>query len=692
MQNKKQIETFIKTIFGDNLTEGLLNIRLGHDTHSIEIDEVHAVVSKKIEFTPPIFTNIEYEACLQSTVTPLDERGKSLVMPGVWAVVCQDDFSLEKFIDTFSIEPTLIVEIDMMNIKTYELYFLFREPLVFRSDSDRNSGQDLIRRFQNHLKDQGWNFQDTSDLRALLTVPFDTVIKHAKILKQCLENKYTPEDIRKLLETPPPPPPVAMAASPSIPPLGLEVEQFNNTDLGNAERLVSKYGEDVRYCPQWNTWMYWNGKVWRKDVTGEIERKAKQTVKDLKDEIPSGAEAKFAFKHAHRSESRYSIENMVALAKSEIGVPILPNEMDSDTGWLFNCNNGTINLRTGELKPHNKSDTITKISPVDFDPDAECPVFMEFLSKIMNGNQNLIEFLNRAVGYSLTGNISEQVLFFLYGTGANGKSTFLEVIRMMMGEYAQQADFNTFLQQSGTTVRNDIARLKGARFVTAVEVEDGRRLSEVMVKQITGGDLLIARFLYGEYFEFYPEFKLFWAANHKPIVWGTDHGFWRRMRLVPFEVTISEAEMDKNLGEKLQAELPGILAWAVRGCTMWQKIGLKPPPEVLAATSMYREEQDDIGEFFNACCKMKKDATVTKAKLYQAFQDWCEKNGEKPMPKRRFGSKLKERGISDGKLSGDRVWLGIDLLVEESSCVVPTQEIPFLSDDYDNVFPLNSGG
>ena len=334
--------------------------------------------------------------------------------------------------------------------------------------------------------------------------------------------------------------------------------------------------------------------MWTPDKNGQIVRFAKDTVRNIYSEaaqLPEGNPRTTLVKHALQSEDAKRIHAMVQLAQSETGISVTPDQLDANP-WLLNCSNGSVDLRTGKPLPHARENLCTKQVPVNFDSKAKCLTWKAFLHRIMGGNESLVRFLQRAIGYSLTGQITEQVLFLFYGTGANGKSTFVETMRALLGDYAQQADFETFLigkNEGGP--RNDIARLKGARFVSAVESGQSRQMAETVIKQVTGGDKIAARFLYQEFFEFSPQFKLFLVANHKPQVRGTDEAVWRRIRLVPFDVKIPQEERDKHLPEKLQSELPGILAWAVRGCVKWQEKGLGEPTEVLEATQEYREEE-----------------------------------------------------------------------------------------------------
>jgi putative DNA primase/helicase len=401
------------------------------------------------------------------------------------------------------------------------------------------------------------------------------------------------------------------------------------------------------------------------DETGAVERKAKETAESIYKEAATATdpdERQALAKWAVCSESEARIRAMISLAKSEPSIAVAADQLDADT-WLLNCLNGTIDLRTGELRPHQRDDLCTKQVPVEYDPDASCPRWNDFLAEIMGYKLLLASFLHRAVGYALTGDTSEQVLFLLYGTGANGKSSFLETIKAVLGDYARQADPATFLARKHDSVRNDVARLAGARFVSAIEAEEGKYLSEALVKSVTGGDTVAARFLYSEFFEFRPQFKIFLAANHKPLIRGTDNAIWRRVRLVPFTVTIPSDQQDKHLLEKLRAELPGVLAWAVRGCLVWQKHGLEEPKEVQAATESYRDEMDLLGGFLSECCIQGPAAWATAKDLYQAHALWCSANGEHQMGQRRFGINLAERGFQSCKgTHGVRIWRGIGLV------------------------------
>ncbi len=447
----------------------------------------------------------------------------------------------------------------------------------------------------------------------------------------------------------------------------INAKVFNHTDLGNTKRFVDRYKEIIRRCFAWKKWLVWAGKTWSIDNNGQILRLAKDTVKHIYEEAGSISDIQqrqSLAKWAVSSESEHRINAMVSLSESESGIPISPNELDTNS-YLLNCQNGTIDLKTEELKPHDPKDFITKIIPVEYDPAAQCPQWLGFLETIFNWNYDLISFTQRAVGYSLTGDTSEQCLFLLHGLGANGKSTFIDVVSMLLGDYSQGADFETFLIHKNETIRNDLARMTGRRFISAIESEGERRLAEVLIKQLTGGDTITARFLFGEYFDFKPTFKIWLAANHKPNIRGTDYAIWRRIKLIPFNVTIPEEKRISKtiLMDTFKKELPGILTWAAQGCLEWQKNGLQTPEEIKSATNGYREEMDFIGAFLGECCILTPEVRSKASDLYGVYKKWCETGGEYALSQRSFGLRLTERGLERVKCGGN-YWKGIGIQPE----------------------------
>ena len=439
-------------------------------------------------------------------------------------------------------------------------------------------------------------------------------------------------------------------------------EQFNMTDLGNSERMAAMHGADLLWCDPWSSWLSWDGKRWRKDDTREIDRRVNGVVRSIYAEAaaePDSDRRKALGTWAHQCEGAFRRRAIAEGARSML--PARPSEFDTDP-WLLNVDSGTLDLRTGERKAHERGDMLTKLAPVAYDPNAQAPTWEAFLHRIMGGNENLIGFLRRAVGYSLTGDTREQVFFICYGTGANGKSTFLEALSAALGDYAQKTPTETLLTKRGGGIPNDVARLRGARLVTAVEAEEGRHMAESLVKQMTGGDTVAARFLHQEFFEFAPAFKLWLATNHKPIIRGTDYAIWRRIRLIPFTVTIPDAEQDHGLGEKLRAELPGILAWAMRGCLEWQRDGLGTPSEVSQATNAYRKDMDVLGGWIDSCCACAPTAEGRAGELHANYKEWCAASGEQPISSRKFSQALEERGFDKAQDRAGTFYIGIGLL------------------------------
>jgi P4 family phage/plasmid primase-like protien len=452
------------------------------------------------------------------------------------------------------------------------------------------------------------------------------------------------------------------------------------TDLGNAERLVALYGQDLRYCALWRKWLVWDGTRWIIDSTAEVMRRAKTTVRSIYKEAEratSDADSKELAKWAMRSESEKTFNAMVRLAQSEAPLQVLPEQLDADP-WLLNVANGTIDLRTGELLPHRREDLITKVVPIDYRPDAEAPIFNQFVGQILAHNSNLIAFLQRAIGYSLTGDTREQVMFILHGNGSNGKSTLINILLSLLGDLAMQTPASTLMVKDNGTIPNDLAALKGARFVAASETDDGKRLSEALVKRLTGGDRISVRFMRGEYFEYVPTYKIFLSTNNKPVIRGADNGIWRRIRLIPFNIQFhdnipanqhlpQDLRKDLDLPQKLSGELPGILRWAVEGCLVWQRDGLGLPDEVREATAEYRSEMDVLALFLADKCVISAAAKVQSSRLYAIYAQWCDENGEYKLPNKTFKLRMKERGFEPYHGREGNFYYGLGLAADEGS-------------------------
>lgn len=412
--------------------------------------------------------------------------------------------------------------------------------------------------------------------------------------------------------------------------------KFKLTEMGNAERIAYEYGHVIKYINDVG-WYIWDGKRWKVDTKKEIERITAKVLRSLS-KSDDEAEAKWSRMCERRNIRMNSIKDLMPLVPGERG--------DFDTHkYLLNVENGIVDLKTGKLQQHDRELGLTKITNIAFDENAKCPEWLNFLDQIFQGDKELAEYMQRLIGYSLTGEITEQIMVFLIGGGSNGKSTFINIIKDIMGDYGRQAKSDTFIKKKETGANNDIARLVGSRFVSAIESEDGEQLSEAFVKQITGGEPVLARFLRQEFFEFIPEFKVFFTTNHKPVIKGVDEGIWRRIRLIPFNLQLPKEKRDKKLPEKLSLEMPGILNWAIEGCLKWQQSGLNDPSIVMKATGDYKEEMDILGPFMFECCFKREDVQVEAKDLYEVYANWCLKNGEHQLKNRAFYRILESQGF-----------------------------------------------
>jgi putative DNA primase/helicase len=421
-------------------------------------------------------------------------------------------------------------------------------------------------------------------------------------------------------------------------------QNFACTDLGNSQRFIALHGNSLRYVPLWKKWVIWNGARWCVDDKLHVHRLAREVIEAISLEASFAEDEKQATalrKHMTRSQARPKLEAIEKLAQAELSIS--PDELDREP-WLFNVQNGTIDLRTGDFRTHERADFITMMAPCEYDPSAKSPLWDAFLIRIFEENEDLLAFVQRLCGYLLTGDTTEQALFVLYGTGANGKSTFVETLLALLGDFGKKTAMQTFLEQRNEGVRNDLAGLRSARMVSAVEASKGKFLNEALVKEVTGGDQVSARFLYGEFFQYKPQYKIVLAVNDKPRIKGGDEGIWRRMELIPFNVFISPEQRDRELPQKLLMELPGILNWALAGLAEWRRIGLAPPSEVLEATEDYRVEMDLLHDFLQTCCADKPGWFVPTADLYAVYEQWCKDNGETPVKQRSFSIMIKERG------------------------------------------------
>jgi putative DNA primase/helicase len=437
------------------------------------------------------------------------------------------------------------------------------------------------------------------------------------------------------------------------------------TDLGNARRLVRRNGEDLRFCPPLRKWFAWDGMRWRPDATREVHRRAKDTVLAMYEEAATTSDStarRELAKWAAASESDHRIRAMIELASTEAEVVVDVTSLDADPE-LLNVRNGTLDLRAGKLRPHERGDLLTKLAPIEFAEGAQSDIWEDFLTRVLPTPDDR-DFLARAAGYTLSGLPLEEVLFFLFGPTASGKSTFIEAIKATLGDYAMTADFSTFLRsrpRDGSAARGDVARLTGARFVGSVEVQDGQSLAEGTVKWLTGGDTVTARRLYSEEFEFAPQFTLWLAANDRPRARDDDDALWRRILTVPFIESIPEEERDESLKQRLRTPSlsgPAILSWMVDGLRDYRDRGLDPPASVRVATQAYRDAMDPLTGFLDECCELDRDHSELFKSIWKAYSSWAEDNVKERrshLTKQELGSRLTSRGFeTDGKRQPSR--------------------------------------
>jgi len=424
--------------------------------------------------------------------------------------------------------------------------------------------------------------------------------------------------------------------------------RFNLTDTGNAELLASLSGNELRYDHRRRRWLLWRRHHWEPDRDGHISRLAVDTarvryshaeiIKDLK-------ERQRIATWAISSESRMRIDACISIAKSIEPIADSGDNWDSDT-WLLGVNNGVADLKTGELRPGRPDDRITMTTGVDFNPQAKCPRWEQFLTEVF-GDDEIIDWLWRALGYSISGDTTEQCVFIGHGIGANGKGVFSGALHAALGDYVYSSPFSTFELYQRASIPNDLAALEFKRFVNSSETNDNTRLNEARIKAISGCDPITARYLHQEYFTFWPHLKLWLFVNHKPKVIDDSFGFWRRVRLIPFTRQFTGKTDDRRLGEKLRVEAPGILAWSVRGCLEWQKRGLEPVPEcVKVATQEYQQESDALAGFIAERCIEHPQATTKASELYKAYKSWAESEGMRDrevLTSTAFGRRMRER-------------------------------------------------
>lgn len=443
--------------------------------------------------------------------------------------------------------------------------------------------------------------------------------------------------------------------------------EYNQTDLGNAERFRDQYQHRIRWCSKWNQWLVWNGKVWGPDDSMFTEKSAHKTIRSIYADatyIEDEDRRKQLVKHARASESQSRIQKMLEAAKPYLAIN--PDAFNQDP-FLLNVKNGVVDLRTGDLMAHDSERLLTKLIDIDYQKGIDSPLWHDFLNVVTNRDTQMIEFLQRAVGYTLTGSTDEQCLFFLFGQGANGKTTFIETLRRLFGNYSHRTDAEALLlsAKQGLAANPHIAQMAGTRFVDASELPEGRKLNEAVIKDLTGGDAITARFLYNDPFVFTPTHKLWIYGNHKPKVVGQDDGIWRRIHLIPFTASIplKERKPQSALMKGFHEEFPGILNWAVDGCLKWQESGLAIPNQVKVATADYRSDQDILNDFLQERCIVGHQYSIEKVMLFTEWKKWLQENGENALLEKTnkwFTQQLTSKGFQLGGHSRS-VILGLDL-------------------------------
>jgi putative DNA primase/helicase len=435
------------------------------------------------------------------------------------------------------------------------------------------------------------------------------------------------------------------------------------TDLGNAERFVDAHKDRVRFLHDLKAWLIFDGAGWREDTDGQIVRLVAECAKDMlrhAADLPADEQVP-AVKWALQSQAQARIEATIALAKTMQPIAATSGQFDEDD-HLLAVANGTLDLKVGKFRESDPADMISNVLGVEYDPNADCPRFEQFLVEVFDGDRELVDWMQVFLGYLLTGETKEHVLAIWHGAGCNGKSVLTGVLAKLLGPLAVTADFSTFLRsRSDRGPRDDLARLRSARLVTATESGEGRKFDDATVKAITGGDTIVARALYSAHVEFRPRFKIVLATNYLPRVDGEDDAIWRRLRLIPFNVNF-EGREDRDLPAKLEAELPGILNWALEGCVRWMRDGLPTTSAVVNATREYRSGEDLLGQFLEERCKFNPEARTATADLMETYVAFCDEAGERPLTKGRLTRRLTKRGVVSKTFNGTRCYLGIEVV------------------------------
>lgn len=455
-----------------------------------------------------------------------------------------------------------------------------------------------------------------------------------------------------------------------------DARRYTLDDTGNAARFYDLFGQSALYCHPEGRWYWWDGRRWCEDRQGVVRGFADETMEAMRDDLEAYIDAdqgktdaeeleKAYMKHLKRCRAQATKTAM--LAEAAHLCPVLPEEFDRD-GMLLNTPSGVVDLHSGELLSHDPALRMARITRAEYSPTAVCPVWMTVLAEAMGGDGDLVDFWQKLMGYALTGDTTEQAMAILIGDGRNGKSTILETAAEVLGDYAANMRVDSITMSGrGSGSSSDIARLAGARFVTCAESGEGVRLDEGQIKNLTGGDRITARRLYADEMEFVPQFKIFMSTNHKPVIRGTDLGIWRRLWVVPFNVTIPDDKVDRHLRGKLRAESSGILRWMVEGCLRWQREGLRLPDAVEEARRQYRGEMDVVAAFLSEC--VDHVGTVMAGDLYRAYTAWARENNEFVMSSQRFGREMAKRCEKEHRREG-WVYSGLSLKLQSRSYTI----------------------
>ena len=455
-------------------------------------------------------------------------------------------------------------------------------------------------------------------------------------------------------------------------------KEYDLNDTGNANRFIDRFGTNIRYNFDNKVWIVFDGKTWVEDTKQIVKKQADIMINEMKVEAIQEPDKDIRKDKLNNVKHLASNSGKEAMLKEAMHIGATPStNADYNTdNYLINCFNGIVDLKTGTLIPHDKKYMISKNTHMECDLVNEPKRWKQFLLEIFNGSQEMVDFIQVALGYTLTGDTKEQCFFQCYGEGANGKSVFFDIVYTIFGDYGLNSQIESFLAKANAQngASSEIARMNGARFIRTNEPNDNSRLNEGLVKQLVGGDITTARFLYGKEFEFKPVFKLWIATNYKLVVRGTDKGIWRRMMVIPFKVTFEGDKRDKNLTEKLLAEAPQILGWIVKGCLKWQKEGLSPAPEIEKETSSYKQEMDIVLKFINDCVISNPNKREKASDVFKEYKTWARTSNEwDGMTQAKFGIEMGKR-FEKKNINGYVYYMGLMLKKNDDSYIYEEEE------------------